>query len=85
LAIGDTNDIHQYVWFNQIRRPIKLGDDAYAIVPSNNYIDVTLVYGRYFTSFEPMPDIEQYRNGVICRRFYLWRLKSYKGMPKTDE
>jgi 4-amino-4-deoxy-L-arabinose transferase-like glycosyltransferase len=85
LAIGDTNNIHQYVWFNKMRRSIKLGDDAYAIVPSNNYIDVTLVYGRYFTSFEPMPDIEQYRNGAICRRFYLWRLKSYKGMRKTDK
>lgn len=85
LAIGDTNDIHQYVWLNQIRRTIKLGDDAYAIVPSNNYIDVHLVYGGYFTSMEPMPAIVQYRNGVICRLFYLWRLKSYKGMRKTDE
>lgn len=85
LAVGDTNDIHQYVWLNQIRRPIKPSDDAYAIVPSNNYIDVALVYGRYFSSFEPMPAIEQYRNGVICRRFYVWRLKSYKGMRKTDE
>lgn len=79
MAIGDTNDIHQYAWLNATRAPLLPGADAYSIVPSNNYMDAATVYGRYFSHVEELPTIVQYRNGKACRKFYLFRLKDYKG------
>jgi hypothetical protein len=43
VAIGDTNDIHQYAWINSERKKLKEGDDVYCIVPSHNYEDVNVL------------------------------------------
>ncbi len=77
IAIGDTSDIHQYAWINTKRKILRRGDDAYCIVPSNNYIDVKQVYEAYFATILNPAIIEQKRNGTACRRFYIWRLKNY--------
>jgi hypothetical protein len=77
VTIGDTNDIHQYIWINTKRKILQSGDDAYCIVPSNNYIDVKATYGAYFTTIINPQVIDQKRNGSICRYFYIWRLKNF--------
>ena len=77
IAIGDTNDIHQYAWINTKRKILYPGDDAYCIVPSNYDADVKTIYAPYFTTILPPQIIEQKRNGAICRYFYIWRLKKY--------
>jgi len=77
IAIGDTNDIHQYAWINQTRKKLLPGDDAYCIVPSNYNTDVKTIYASYFTTILPPQIIEQKRNGTMCRYFYIWRLKQY--------
>ncbi len=77
IAIGDTNDIHQYAWINNSRGNLKYGDDAYCIVPSNYYEDVKKNYGKYFKTILPVIIIEQKRGNKVCRYFYIWRLKSY--------
>ncbi|MBS1510823.1 MAG: glycosyltransferase family 39 protein [Bacteroidetes bacterium] len=77
IAIGDTNDIHQYVWINAERKALQQGDDAYCIVPSNEMVDVKAVYQKYFSTIIPGPVIEQRRSGTICRYFYVWRLKNF--------
>ena len=77
IAIGDTNDIHQYAWINNERRKLKSGDDAYCIVPSNNYIDAAALYSKFFKTVLPPQIIEQKRSGKTCRYFYIWRMKHY--------
>ena len=77
VAIGDINEIHQYAWINRERGALQAGDDAYCIIPSNNYVDVREHYGRDFMTIETPLLIEQKRNGKICRYFYIWRLKNY--------
>jgi hypothetical protein len=77
IAIGDTNDIHQYAWLNKQRRNLKTGDDAYCIVPSNYYCDAQTIYAPYFTTILPPQIIQQKRNGVVCRSFYVWRFKNF--------
>jgi Dolichyl-phosphate-mannose-protein mannosyltransferase len=79
VVIGDTNDIHQYAWINKEREKLIEGDDAYCIVPSNNYEDVNILYSKYFTTILLAQIIEQKRNGKNCRLFYLYRLKYFKG------
>ncbi|MGG9961813.1 ArnT family glycosyltransferase [Ferruginibacter sp. SUN106] len=77
VAIGDTNDIHQYAWINTKRKMMQQGDDAYCIVPSNYEIDVKAVYGKSFSVILPPQIIEQKRNGTLCRYIYVWRLKNF--------
>jgi hypothetical protein len=77
IAIGDTGDIHQYAWINDKRKILQAGDDAYCIVPSNNYIDVKAMYAAYFATVLDVEVIEQKRNGKACNYFYIWRLKNY--------
>ncbi|MFZ4059029.1 MAG: ArnT family glycosyltransferase [Ferruginibacter sp.] len=78
IAIGDTSAIHQYVWINNERKKLKPGDDAYCIVPSNNFVDVNSQYGHYFEFIQLSTIIEQQRNGKPCRYFFIWRMKNYK-------
>ena len=77
VAIGDTNDIHQYAWINTQRKTLQTGDDAYCIVPSNYYTDVQSTYAAYFKTILPPQIIEQKRNGTVCRYFYIWRLQHF--------
>ena len=77
IAMGDTNEIHQYAWINNERKKIKPGDDAYCIVPSNNYIDAAALYSGFFKTVIPPQIIEQKRSGKTCRYFYIWRMKDY--------
>lgn len=82
LATGDTNDIHQYAWINWERKALQPGDDAYCIVPSNYYIDAKENFAASFSTIIPPEIIEQKRNGKICRRFYIWRLKNFTSKTK---
>jgi hypothetical protein len=85
VAIGDTNDIHQYAWINSERKKLQPGDDAYCIVPSNNAFDVKAMYAPYFETILQPQIIEQQRGGMVCRYFYLWRLKNYsKKEPRIE-
>jgi Dolichyl-phosphate-mannose-protein mannosyltransferase len=81
IAIGDTNEIHQYAWINTQRKKLQPGDDAYCIVPSNYNTDVQAFYGENFTTILPPQVIEQKRNGNVCRYFYIWRLLHFKQNP----
>lgn len=82
VAIGDTGDIHQYAWINQERRQLQAGDDAYYIVPSNNYVDVREKYAAHFMTILPPLVIEQQRSGKTCRYFYIWRMQGF--IPKKN-
>jgi hypothetical protein len=78
IAIGDTNEIHQYAWINSKRKILQPGDDAYCITPSNYNADVKDIYAPNFTTILPPQIIEQKRNGTVCRYFYIWRLLHFK-------
>ncbi len=82
FAIGSLEDVHHYAWLNKIREPLKLGDDAYCIVPSNFPTNVTENYSRYFTTILQPDTIKQLRQGIAVRYFYIWRLKDCKEIPK---
>lgn len=79
IAVADTNDIHQYAWINNKRKKLLQGDDAYCIVSSENYFNVLETYGTVFQIILTPEIIEQKRAGVICRKFYIYKLKNYNG------
>ncbi|MBC7651507.1 MAG: glycosyltransferase family 39 protein [Deinococcales bacterium] len=82
LGIGNITDVHKFAWLNTVRQPLKLGDAAYCIVPSNIPFNVAEAYGQYFTTIEPPVTINQMRSGKVVRYFYVYRLRNCKLVPK---
>ncbi|MEJ0102967.1 MAG: hypothetical protein WDO19_10585 [Bacteroidota bacterium] len=79
IALGDTSDIHQYAWINNKRKSLHTGEDAYCIVPSENYYDAGQFYSGLFKTILPPVIIEQKRNGKLPRIIYIYKLKNYSG------
>jgi hypothetical protein len=79
IGIGTIDDLHQYHWTNQYKKPLKAGDDAYFIVPSDAFAYRTSneVYLQ-FSSYEPPVVFPQYRSGRICRYISIYRVRGYK-------
>ncbi len=81
IAIGPLQDIHKFAWLNKERPKLKIGDDAYTILPSNLPIDITKQYEDYFTAIENPVLINQIRSSKVVRYFWVYRLKSCKKIP----
>jgi len=79
LAVGSLNNIHQYAWINPSRTPLLTGQDAYYIAVSNYFDPLPLSLASCFDKTEAPVIIPQYREKVIVRNFYIYRLRGYKG------
>ena len=53
---------------------------ALCIIPSDEYINVKEVYGRWYQSVSLTQTIEVYRNGKKAHRFFVYRLEGWKGV-----
>ena len=83
LGVGNLENLHHFAWLNEERKPLKLNDDAYCIVPSNVPMNVEEAYSKYFTSIEKPDTINQIRGGKAVRYFYVYRMKNCKEIPKV--
>jgi hypothetical protein len=78
LVLGDTIDIHQYLWLNNIKKPLKAGEDAYLMVPSNYYDDPNERWKAYFNTIEKADTIYITRLGKVVKKMMITRLRNYK-------
>lgn len=79
VGIGWVRDVHQYAWLNQTRPPLKPGDAALCIVPSNYHMVLHETYYHQFESIELRKVFYQYRGGMMSRYFIVYLMKGYKG------
>lgn len=80
IGVGALTDLHKFAWLNHQRPSLKIGDDAYCIVPSNLPMDVAAAYGAYFTKIDQPVLINQVRNKGVVRYFWVYRLKQCKSL-----
>jgi hypothetical protein len=78
LAIGPLKDIHHFAWLNQRRPPLKKGDDAYFIYPSNYYGPPEDSLRSCFRSVEDSIIIPQFRMSKPVRNFVIYRMHDFK-------
>ena len=81
IAIGALEDVHKFAWLNQKQAGLKIGADAYCIVPSNLPANPILLYSAYFTTIQVPDTIPFISKGVLLRNFYVYRLKGCKLLP----
>ncbi len=78
IGVGRVEDLHQYVWLNQLRPPLKSGENALAIVPSNYQVNLADSYYQNFGSAELLKVFYSYRGGSMARYFTVYLLKDYQ-------
>jgi 4-amino-4-deoxy-L-arabinose transferase-like glycosyltransferase len=81
IAVGKLEDVHKFAWINNNSSGLKLGDDAYYIVPSNLPVDPAVLYSDYFEQISKPDTIPMITKGVLLRNFYVYRLKKCKLVP----
>lgn len=81
IGIGDLDDLHKFAWLNKTGQQLKIGDDAYCIVPSNVPSKPAELYKNYFTTIEQPVVMYQIRSKAVVRNFYVYRMKNCKKVP----
>ena len=83
-ALGNLFNLHQYFWYNQYKKPLRNGDAAYFIMPSNLYKPEDIEQLKQnFLSISPPDVICIYRQRVLCKRIYIFRLKGYRSNARN--
>jgi hypothetical protein len=81
IGVGKLVDLHKFVWLNKDMPSLKMGENAYTIVPSNLPVDPQALYGAYFEKIELAKEIPIETKGVVLRNFYVYRLLHCKKLP----
>jgi hypothetical protein len=82
IGIGPLQDIHKFAWLNKERPTLKIGSDAYCIVPSNVPFNVEAAYGSSFKTIDAPVSVNQKRGGVVVRYFLVYRLHGCIKIPQ---
>lgn len=78
VGIGWVGDIHQYTWLNLTRTPLKEGQSALCIVPSNYHMVLYESYYKHFESIKLHKVFYQYRSGRMSRYFIVYVMDGFK-------
>lgn len=79
LGIGSIDSLHQYYLTNAYKQPLKAGDDAYYIFVSNHFDKRMADFlPAHFKTADNALTVPVYRNHVLCKQFYIFRLNGYQ-------
>jgi len=81
-GVGSLEDLHKFAWLNNDQNSLKLGNDAYFIVPSNLPTNPFVIYSGYFDKICNPDTIDSKKRNILLRKFYVYRLKNCKKIPK---
>ncbi len=83
-GIGRLDQIHKYAWINQINGGFEKGMDAYYLTTSREYRSPYGNLDQYFEKILPPDTINIYRNHVVAKQVYLYRLKYLHKIPENE-
>ncbi|MGM9478258.1 ArnT family glycosyltransferase [Pedobacter sp. GSP4] len=78
-GMGDVNDLHQYIFSNQLKRKPQFEEDAFYIIPSNLFDQAVLEkVKKNYVYCDLYPAVPIYRNGKICKYILIFKLRKHK-------
>lgn len=83
MTMAPLERTHKFAWITNSRGGYKIGMDAYFISSSYDFMDPNLLYAEYFTISDP-DTIPIYRQSLLVKYFYVWKLKDLKKLPPSD-
>jgi len=84
FGIGQLDQIHKYAWINRAHGGFKKGMDAYYLTTSREYRSPYGNLDQYFEDILPPDTINIYRNGIVAKQAYVYRLKKLKNIPEDE-
>ncbi len=79
MGLGALQQVHHYQWTNSLRKDTVNMQQAFCIVPSDEYYDPAKAFQGYYKHIVPVKRITLYRKGLVARHFYVYRLTGWKG------
>jgi 4-amino-4-deoxy-L-arabinose transferase-like glycosyltransferase len=79
MGLGTLQQVHHYQWTNSLRKDTVNMQQAFCIVPSDEWHDPAKAFSNYYSTVAPVKRITLYRNGLVARHFYVYRLAGWKG------
>lgn len=81
IGVGELEDLHKFAWLNKDLKGLQIGQNAYAIEPSNLPANTEMLYKDLFTKIELATIIPIKVRGVELRYFKVYRLLNCKKIP----
>lgn len=86
IALGSITQIHHYAWINSLRKEKVNMEQAFCVVPSDEYYDVAKHFAPYYHHIELVRTIATERSGKVVRKFYVYRLEGWKNsLPQVQQ
>ena len=79
MGLGKLQQVHHYQWTNSLRKDTVNMQQAFCIVPSDEYYNPAKAYRDYYSQVKLVRKITLSRNGFVARHFYVYRLSGWKG------
>ena len=79
IGLGTIMDLHEYMWMNNLRKDSVNMQQAFCIVPSDEFYNAKRVYKNYYTSIDSITNIQTFRSGKPAHNFYVYHLSGWKG------
>jgi hypothetical protein len=80
IGLGHIMDLHEYMWMNNLRKDSANMQQAFCIVPSDEFYNAKRVYKNYYTRIDSITNIQTFRGGKPAHNFYIYRLSGWKGV-----
>lgn len=85
IGLGDTEELHEYLFLNAERKDTVNLNTAYCIVPADDYYNVTAKYSPYYQQIEKPSLITVSRKGKPDVKFFVYRLRGWRNkLPQVE-
>ena len=81
MGLGWPEQLHKYLWINDIRNGFHLGESYWFITDSRYLKDPMTLYQWYFKVIEPVGTIEIERCGKPAKNFFVFVCKDLTSLP----
>ena len=78
IGLGQINELHEYMWMNNIRKTKVNLSTAYCIVNSDDYYNVKEVYNEYYKQIDTVQIIYLSRSNKLLTTFMYSGLRDLK-------
>ena len=79
IGLGNIMDLHEYMWMNDLRKDSVNMQEAFCIVPSDEFYNVKKAYKNYYTNVDSIANIQTFRGDKPAHNFYVYHLSGWKG------
>jgi 4-amino-4-deoxy-L-arabinose transferase-like glycosyltransferase len=86
IGLGNEMDLHEYIWMNNLRKDSVNMQQAFCIIPSDEFYNIKKAYHNYYKYVDSVTSIQTFRANKPAHNFYVYHLSGWKGnMPLIDK